>query len=186
MSGDGTGGTRMTLLRFAGRQLPSRFLGVALLVAACNPMDRATVRPVDFLPSLLAAGFAWWAAPPQTARPVAPSSRLLLRLARHRNTVLATAAVVLAALNPPQLALAAAITALLLGYLLHVDTRSHAHLPAGPLPTLAACGAAALVLLAALAPTHSSDAARLLAALGIGAAALAVGLTLYERRRPQD
>jgi hypothetical protein len=115
-------------------------------------------------------------------RPTTYSSRVHRRLARHRNTVLATAAVLVAMVSHPSAWLAAAVTMLLLGYLLHVDARSHAHLPTGPGAAIAAIAAAAVVLAAALAPAQSSGAARLLAALGVAAAAGAVGLALHQRR----
>jgi hypothetical protein len=162
------------------KHLPSRCLGVALLVAATNPMGGANT-VLHLLGVVVAVGFGWWAAPPLAARPSTSSARLHLRLARHRNTVLAAAAVLLAALSHPSGWLAAAITALLLGYLLHVDARSRAHLPTGPGAALSACAASALVLAAALAPAQSSGAARLLAALGLAAAAGAVGLALHQR-----
>ncbi|MFE0463111.1 hypothetical protein ACFW1A_28035 [Kitasatospora sp. NPDC058965] len=164
------------------RELPTRLVGVALVVAACDPMARADPRPVDLVVPALAAGFAWWAAPPVPGRPAAATSRVHLQLARHRNTVLAVVAVALAALLQPGVLLAVALTVLLLGYLLLVDARSHARVPLGPGPTAAACAASLLVLLAALAPAQSSPGARLFAALGIAVAALSVGATLYERR----
>ncbi|MFI9272897.1 hypothetical protein ACIGXM_19545 [Kitasatospora sp. NPDC052896] len=162
----------------------ARFLGIALLVAACDPAGHTGG---ELLVPLAAAGFAWWAAPPTTARPAVGRRTNGLaglgdRLARHRNTVVATAAVLLAAVNHPPAWLAAGITALLLGYLLLVDARGVGHRPAGPLPALAACGAAALVLLAALAPTGASSWARPGAALGVAVAALGVGITLWTRR----
>ncbi|MCC9309850.1 hypothetical protein LN042_22725 [Kitasatospora sp. RB6PN24] len=135
--------------------------------------------PLHLAGAVLAVGFGWWAAPPLTVRPGPASARLHLQLARHRNTVLATVAVLLAALSHPSAWLAAAITALLLGYLLRVDARSHVHLPTGPGAILAACAASALVLAAALTPAQTSGAARLLAAFGIAVAAGAVGLALH-------
>jgi hypothetical protein len=166
-------------------QLPSRLLGIALLVGAANPMGGA--HPVlGMVRAVLGVGLGWWAAPPLTVRPTASSSRPLHRLARHRNTVLATAAVLLATVSHPSAGLAAAVTALLLGYLLHVDVRSHARLPTRPGAALSACVAAAVVLAAALAPAQSSGAARLLAAFGIAAAAGAVGLALHQRRSRGD
>jgi hypothetical protein len=168
------------------RDLPARLLGATLLVAACDPMAWPDPRPVSFLVLLVAAGFAWWAAPPVTSRPVADSFRTHRRLARHRNTMLAVVAVVLAALLRPGALLAVALTLLLLSYLLLVDARGHAHVPLGPGTTAAACAASLLVLLAALAPAPSSTAARLLAAFGIALAALAVGAALYERRGERE
>ncbi|WP_101383450.1 MULTISPECIES: hypothetical protein [Kitasatospora] len=166
--------------RAVTERLLSRCLGMALLTAATNPMGGAMVA-LHLVGVAAAVGFGWWAAPPLTTRPTAPSARLHLQLARHRNTVLATAAVLLAALTQPSAWLAAAITALLLGYLLHIDAHSHAHLPTSPGAALSACAASALVLAAALTPAQTSDAARLLAALGLAAAAGAVGLALHQR-----
>ncbi|GAA1234672.1 hypothetical protein GCM10009665_26110 [Kitasatospora nipponensis] len=168
--------------RLRGRELPARLLGGALLVSALDPAALRGSSAVRLVPALVVLALAWWAAPPVTARHLRTSARLHRQLARHRNTVLATTAVVLAALTHPGPWSAAMTCALLLGYLLHVDTRTHAHLPVGPGAVLASCAAAALVLAAALAPTGDSDLARLLATLGVTVTALAVGLTLWERR----
>ncbi|GAA1949479.1 hypothetical protein [Kitasatospora viridis] len=183
VGGDGSDGAQAW--RELGRQLPSRFLGAVLLVASVDPMaaQGGTARTVLAVAGAL---FGWWAAAPLTARPVAPSARLGMRIMRHRNTVLAVAAVVLAAIGNPPAWLAVAVTALLLGYLLHVDARGHAHLPAGPAATVAACAAAAVVLAAALLPAQSSQSARLLAALGVAVAGAAIGLTLHQRRTEGD
>ncbi|MFE9425031.1 hypothetical protein ACFYNO_18880 [Kitasatospora sp. NPDC006697] len=171
--------------RDLGRRLPSRFLGAVLLLAAVNPAAPAGGLARQLL-ALVAAAFGWWAAPPLSARPVAPTARLATRLVRHRNTVLATATVLLAAIGRPPVWLAAAVTALLLGYLLHVDAGSHASLPPTPTARLAACAAAAVVLAAALVPQHQADAARPLAVLGIAVTAVSIGLTLYQRRAEQE
>ncbi|MEY9946091.1 hypothetical protein [Kitasatospora sp. GAS1066B] len=166
--------------RLRSWQLPSRCLGLALAVAAADPVARSTV--ASGLPvAVLAAGFAWWAAP-AVDRTERPRGRLHHQLAWHRNTALAVVAVLLAAVAPHRPWLTVTVAALLLGYLLHVDTYSPLHRPPGRAVAAAAYAASALVLLAAAAPTGSSSAARLLAVLGVAAAAGAVGLTLYERR----
>ncbi|PYC69769.1 hypothetical protein C7C46_27780 [Streptomyces tateyamensis] len=164
------------------RELPTRLVGTALLVAALDPVARSGARPLELVLLVPALGFAWWAAPPVPPRRGMEAHRPHHQLARHRNTVLAVVAVALGALHQPSALLAVALTVLLLGYLLMVDARGAAHVPLGPLPLLAAAGASLLVLLAALVPWQSTSGARLPAALGIGLAALAVGAGLYERR----
>ncbi|MCX4745516.1 hypothetical protein OG455_08265 [Kitasatospora sp. NBC_01287] len=162
-------------------EVSTRLLGVALIVAAVDPVGW---RPVGLGPVLavLGAGFAWWAAPAVPDRAERPRARLHHQLTLHRNTVLAVAAVLLAAFAPHRPWLTVAVTALLLAYLLRADAGEPLHRPPGRLTVAAAAAASALVLLAALTPTHSSGTARLLAVLGVAAAAGAVGLTLYERR----
>ncbi|WP_329569773.1 hypothetical protein [Kitasatospora sp. NBC_01266] len=170
--------------RLSVRQLPARCLGVALAVAAADPVNRHSVGPNVAL-AVVAAGFAWWAAP-SVDRAKHPGGRLHQQLARHRNTVLAVVAVLLTAVGPQRPWAAVAVTALLLSYLLHADTYDQLHRPPGRATVAGAYAAAALVLLAAVAPTASSQAARLLAVLGVAACAAAVGLTLYERRGDEE
>ncbi|MDH6126374.1 hypothetical protein [Kitasatospora sp. GP82] len=182
MSGGGAGTRPRGLERSA-----ARCLGVALAVTACNPGGHK-VRPgagdsllTDVVLPLAAAGFAWWAAPPPTRSRFDRWSTWLARLARHRNTVLAAGCVVLAALNTPPAWLAAAVTALLVGYLLFVDRSGPGRSPSGPLPAFAAFAAAGLVLSAALVPTGAVDWARPLAVLGVAVAAFGVGAALWTR-----
>lgn len=164
--------------------LPARCLGVALMVSGTVPLALGTKGgpEVALWLSVVGAGFAWWAAPPVPEDREQPRLRALRRLARYRNTVLAVLALLLAAVAPAAPWAAAAHTALLLAYLLHVDTFSDVHRPPGRTAVAVAYLASGLVLLAALAPTGHSSAARLLAALGVAVAAGAVGLTLHERR----
>ncbi|WP_280669315.1 MULTISPECIES: hypothetical protein [unclassified Kitasatospora] len=169
----------------AGRNLLPRCLGLVLAVAACAPGGPAGWTVGHAVLALVVAPFGWWAGPPVTGRPVRRSARLLPRIARHRNTLLAVGAVLLAALNAPSAWLAGAFTALLLGYLLYVDARTHGRRPTGPLPALAAYGAATAVLLAAVLPTGTSSWARLPAVLGVGLATLALGSALWSHR-PED
>jgi hypothetical protein len=96
--------------------------------------------------------------------------------------------VVLAATDPPPGWLAAVDAALLLTYLLAVDAVAAG--PPGlrllrrPLTLLAAYGATALVLAAALLPTTAmGPSSRLLAALALGAAAAAVAVAMTARGR---
>ncbi|MGF1429891.1 hypothetical protein [Kitasatospora sp. LaBMicrA B282] len=167
----------------AVEHLAGRCLGAALLVAAVEP---AGWHPAAFGVALavLGAGFGWWAAPPvELGTDLLPLRFHWLRRAyRHRSTVLAVAAVLLAAFSPQRAWSAVATTALLLGYLLWTEGRGEVPRPASRAAVAAAFAAAALVLLAAVAPTDRSDLARLLAALGVAATAGTVGLTLYERR----
>lgn len=163
-------------------RLPARFLGLALAAGAAAPAAGGPLSSVGVVLVIGAAAFGWWAAPPVNARLERTEQHPLARLNRHRNTVLATGAVLLAALGSPSLWVAAGITALLLGYLLLLDSESRGRRRPGPLPAAAACAAAALVLLAAFAPTTSSDWARLPAVLGVAVAALAVAAALWARR----
>jgi hypothetical protein len=165
-------------------RLPARCLGAALLVAVIAPAVLNTKGGAGFAVwlSLVGVGFAWWAAPPVTDRSEQPRARLHQQLARHRNTVLAVVAVLISAFIAPVPWLAAASTALLLTYLLHVDTFSDVYRSPGRAAITVAYLASGVVLLAALVPTGHSTVARLLACVGVAAAAGAVGLTLYERR----
>ncbi|WP_327066095.1 hypothetical protein OG500_09590 [Kitasatospora sp. NBC_01250] len=164
--------------------LAARCLGVALVVSGTVPLALGTKGGLGIALwlSVVGAGFAWWAAPPVPEDAAQPRLRLFRQLSRHRNTVLAAVALLLAAMAPAAAWLAAASTVLVLTYLLYVDTFSDVHRPPGRTTLAVAYLASGVVLLAALVPTGHSSAARLLAALGVAVAAGAVGLTLYERR----
>ncbi|MDH6136719.1 hypothetical protein P3T37_006150 [Kitasatospora sp. MAA4] len=161
------------------RAVPARCLGLALAVSACPSWTHGIRSGADLALLLIAALFGWWAGPPVTGRPVRGSSRWTAQLARHRNTALAVATVILAAISGPPGWSAAALTVLLLGYLLFVDAASYGRRPTGPLPAVAAYAAAALVLLAAFVPSAASSWARLPAALGVAVAALAVASAFW-------
>jgi hypothetical protein len=172
----------------AAVNLPVRLLGVLGAVLATDPpgwADRPRLQLV--LPLALAMG-AWFAATPVSARPVATGYRWFQRLARHRNTAFAAICVLVAALNPPPTWLAACEVALLLSYLVLLDSivagPPAARLLRSPWTLSAAYCAAAVVLAAAVLPVAPSGAwARLAAAVALVAAAAAVTAALITRRR---
>ena len=102
--------------------LPTRILGAVLLVGALDPARwPAYLGPQWFFGgAALVAGF--WAAAPVVDRPEARSYRLRHQLDRYRNTLLAAAAALLAAFQSPPVWLMAVELALLLTYLILVDT----------------------------------------------------------------
>ncbi len=165
------------------QQLPARLLGLALGASAALVAARQLPLGLPAALVLAAAGFGYWAGPPLSARQERPAQHWQARLSRHRNTALAAGSVVLATGGRPPAWLAVEIAALLLGYLLLLDTESRGHPPTGPRQALAAVTATALVLLAAFAPTSASTWARLPALLGVLAATAVLTATLWPRRR---
>ena len=171
-----------------------RVFGVALAVAVADPPDgfMGTSSPQI---ALLLALFALWAAAPVVRRPVLTVHRWLNLLARHRNTVFAGACTVVAAAGRPALWLMIADAALLLGYLLALDS-----VAAGPIggrqlrsgwPAGLAAAATALVLalVRLTSDAHSSVLAedgRWLASVGALLAGGALALAFLPRRAPAE
>lgn len=166
-----------------------RLFGAALAVAASDPPHGA----FGTVPVLLLAfaGFGLWAAAPVVGRPVLTSYRWYSQLSRHRNTVFASACVLVAALATPPVWLMAADCALLLGYLLALDA-----LTGGPIGLrqlrlgwpggLAAAGTAVVLALTRLAPAHPGStlaaSGRWIAAAGTALAGLALALAVLPPR----
>jgi hypothetical protein len=168
-----------------GRAWPARVLGIALVLAAWDLPTLVRQSPLVLTVAVVSAVPAWWAAPPVVARPVREPGRLPVQLVRHRNTVLAVGAVLLAALTGPGVVSATAVTALLLGYLLLVDAAA-----AGPsgrrqlqewVAPAAALLAGGLVLAAAFLPVAPAAFGPLLAALAVAASAGVIGLAVWVR-----
>jgi len=166
-------------------RLPARVLGALLLVGALDP-----ARWPDYLcPQWFFGAFAiaagLWAGAPVVRRPVTDSHRWRDLAERHRNTLLAAASVLLAALQSPPVWLMAAETLLLLVYLMLVDAGAVA---AGPARTrlgqaLCAIGAAAVVLLAAVAPVTGGWWGRFVAGVAV-LGALGLVYAALRLRRP--
>jgi hypothetical protein len=169
----------------AADRLTARFLGTALAVAACDPP--AVLRSGGLAETLVVvvAAVAWWAAPMSDERPVQTALRWQNVALRRRSTLLATAAVVLAAATDPPVWVAGCVTALLLAYLLATDPwTSGISAPPGsrrPAPALIAAAACATVFLVARIPLTGTSWSRLPAALALVAAALCLVLALWRR-----
>lgn len=171
--------------------LPNRavqFLGVALALTATDPAELAQRGPVYWLLTIAVMVAAIWAAPIVAQRPAIAAVHWNTQLARHRNTVFAVGCTVIAGLNDPPAWLIVVAAALLMTYLLAVDT-----LAAGPIgirqlrhgvAPLAATAATAVTLLGAAAPVNSGAAwGRIVAAVAVTAAALATSAALWIRQR---
>ena len=166
---------------------PMRLLGCLIAVAVSDPTAWFAGSALRLLLPLCALAAAYVAAPPLSARPTGGDFRWRIQLLRHRNTAFVLGSVLVAAVNRPPGWLAAVDTALLLGYLLLLDGvvagPPGARLLRRPRALLAAVGASALVLAAALLPVHGGGAwARLLAALAL-IAAVATAATVLRLRR---
>ena len=164
-----------------------RLLGCLIAVAVSDPTAWFAGSALRLLLPLCALAAAYVAAPPLSARPTGGDFRWRIQLLRHRNTAFVLGSVLVAAVNRPPGWLAAVDTALLLGYLLLLDGvvagPPGARLLRRPRVLLAAVGASALVLAAALLPVHGGGAwARLLAALAL-IAAVATAATVLRLRR---
>jgi hypothetical protein len=162
------------------RQVPFRVLGAVLLVGALDPARWPDYLCPQWFFGAIAAAAGLWAGVPVVRRPVLDSHRWRDQLSRHRNTLLAAAAALLAGFQSPPVWLMVVQAALLLGYLALVDAASTAARTPGARAgqALAAAAGTALVLLAALAPVTGGSWARLVAgaavfgALGLAYAAL--------------
>ncbi|MFI5527965.1 hypothetical protein ACIA8O_05345 [Kitasatospora sp. NPDC051853] len=157
----------------------ARLLGLALVLAADAAVASTPAAWLALLPFTVPA--AWFAAPSAPGA-AASGSNWQAVLSRHRPTAFATGCVLLAALGGPPLWLAAAFTALLLGYLLYVDrltSGSAAPSPRRQPAPAAAYGAAALVLAAAAVPVGRAAPGPLVALLAVAGAALAAAVALW-------
>jgi hypothetical protein len=164
-----------------------RLLGGALALAATDP-TRWTADAVPVLTRLVCVLLATlWAAAPPARRPVTSSHRLPVLVSRHRNTLFVIVATAVAALGNPPVWLAAVDCALLLAYLALVDAAACGPVGVRQLrrtgTTLSAAAATAAVLVCAQAPVGSASPwGRVIAALGITAAAACVGAVLWLRQ----
>ncbi|MEU6841888.1 hypothetical protein ABZ930_08460 [Streptomyces sp. NPDC046716] len=171
----------------AVRTLPVRVLGAALLVAAYRPWAAGHGGIGLFLfCGALVVGL--WAAPGLDLRPTLHSFRWWYRLARHRTTALACAAVPIAALGDPPPWQACCTAVLLVGYLAASDAWSTGLTATRPArrtwgEALAACAASAAVVGAAAVEVPGSGAGRPLAALVLAAGGTAVALLVRGRVR---
>ena len=171
-----------------------RVFGVALAVAAVDP-------PHGFMGSsspqaaVVLAVFAAWAAAPVVRRPVLTVHRWVNQFARNRNTVFAGACTVAAAAGHPPLWLMIADAALLLGYLLALDSVTAGPIGVRQLRTvwpvgLAVAGTAMVLALARLTsgsqPNALSGSGRWLASAGAILAAGALGMAFLPRLSRED
>jgi hypothetical protein len=168
-------------------QLPARFLGTALALAACDAPDVGGMRAgVRVFLLVVVAGFAWWAAPMIDERPVRTSLRWQRIAARRRPTLLAVASVLAAVATDPPTWVAACVVALFLAYLLITDDwimgSTAPRAARAPGPALTAAGAAALTFVCATVPVASTSWARLPAALALAATAACLALAIRGRR----
>lgn len=162
-------------------------LGMALVLAAVDPTKLGSRGPIGWLFTMAALVAAIWAAPVVSRRPTAQSIRLANQLGRHRNTAFAVGCTIVAGFSDPPVWLMVIDAALLLAYLLVVDTFA-----AGPIgirqlrqgiAPLCAAAAVAIVLLAAQAPVNSGAVwGRIVGALAVAAAAAAAGAALWIRQ----
>ncbi|MEV0534033.1 hypothetical protein [Kitasatospora sp. NPDC050463] len=163
-----------------------RCTGVALALTAAGVGGTAggAVDRAGPAAAVAAAAFALWAAPPLDDPPRRPHS-WTGRLASSRSTVLAAASVLLAALGEPPSGRIAAVTALLIGYLLLVDVLGPQRHRARPVHVLAAVAATGLVLSVASASTGAGEWSRPIALAGLAAAGWGVTQALRPGRRPR-
>jgi hypothetical protein len=159
------------------QDVPIRLVGMALLLAALDPFRISDRLGLLWIAAAGALAAGAWAAPPLRERPAMAGYRLASRVARHRNTLLPSVSVLLAATSTPPVWLMVTDLVLLLAYLSMLDLYGSA--PGTPfglaLHTLAAWIAAGLVLAAALAPVSGGWWGRLVAA----GAVLAISALMY-------
>lgn len=160
-------------------------LGLALALAATDPVKIAQGNPVGWLFSAAVLVGAIWAAPVVAQRPASTAVHWAGQLTRHRNTVFAVGCVIIAGFGDPPVWQMAVDAALLLAYLLTVDA-----LAAGPIGlrqlrrgVAPAAVASTVALLAAHAPVDSGAVwGRAVAAVAVAAAAVAAGAALWVRQ----
>lgn len=170
-----------------------RLIGVALAVAVTDPPHWAAQTAAGRALALATVLAALWAAPAVVRRPAGVARHLAGRLARHRNTLFAAGCTAVAAAGHPAPWLMGVDCALLPAYLLALDS-----VAAGPVGVrqlrrarvpLAAAGAGAVTLVAALAPVGGAGAwGRIAAAVAVALAGLAAGAALWARggRPPRE
>ncbi|SFE51835.1 hypothetical protein SAMN05216251_103376 [Actinacidiphila alni] len=178
-----------TLLRMPS-QLPARFLGTALALAACDLPAATGTSPGARVFLLVVVGCAaWWAAPMTDARPAQYALRRRGIAARRRPTVLAAASVVAAAATDPPTWLAVCVAALFLAYVLITDDwimgSTAPRAARAPAPLLTAAAASALTFVCATVPVASTSWARLPAALALAATAACLAMVMRGRRTPE-
>ncbi|MFJ8042761.1 hypothetical protein ACIRBX_19945 [Kitasatospora sp. NPDC096147] len=185
---DGTGGTSPSPR--TGRPVDpalaawiSRGLGVLLVLGT-------TAAAVDRLDAWLALlpftlPLAWFAAPPAPGV-ASEHATWQAQLSRQRTTAFATGCVLTAALGDPPLPLAAGLTLLLLGYLLHLDHASGTASARSGRAAVAAVGSAVLVLVAAVVPVGRAASGPLLAVLAVAGATIAAAAAFWGRPAAPD
>lgn len=159
------------------RDVPTRFLGMVLLVATLDPArvdDQLGARWIAVAAALIAG---CWAGAPLRERPAMAGYKLWSRVSRYRNTLLPSVAVLLAATSTPPTWLMVADLVLVLMYLSMLDLYGAA--PGTPLNlgghAVAAWIAAGVVLAAALTPVSGGWWGRIVAA----GAVLVISATVY-------
>jgi hypothetical protein len=164
---------------------PFRVLGALLLLGALDPPRWPASPSPQWAIGVLAACAGLWAGAPIVDRPVLYRHNWASRINRHRNTLLAAAAVFLAAFQSPPVWLMAVEVLLLPAYLAAVDTGAAAPRPSGGqlAQALWAAGGSALVLLAAAAPVTGGAWGRFVAGLCVFGA-LGLLWTALRLRRP--
>lgn len=164
--------------------LPFRVLGALLLVGSLDPPHWPDTLGPQWFCGVLAACVGFWAGAPILDRPVLDSHTWPRRAQRHRNTLLAAAAALLASLQSPPVWLAAVEVLLLLGYLTVLDAGAAA--PRAPrvqsAQALWAAAGSALVLLCAVAPITGGSWGRLVAGLCVLGTLGLLGAALRLRR----
>ncbi|MEU9075562.1 hypothetical protein [Kitasatospora sp. NPDC048538] len=163
-----------------------RGTGTALALAAAGTGEGTLTARFGPIGVAAVAVGALWAAVPAPEGAAAHPVTWPARLTATRTTLLPTAAVLFAALGEPPLWRALAVTVLLIGYLLLLDTLGPRRRTVRPFAAVAAAGAALLVLPVAFAPTAAGEWSRPLALLGLAAAACGVAAALRPDRTPDQ
>ncbi len=165
-------------------------LGLALALAATDPVRLTEHNPVGWLVTVPVLVGAIWGAQVVAKRPATESVRWTTgtRIARHRNTIFAVACTLVAGSGDPPVWLMAVDAALLLAYLLAVDALAAG--PIGirqlrrPIAPAAAALASAITLVGARAPINSGTIwGRIIAVVAVAAAALAASAALWMRQQ---
>ncbi|HTJ68400.1 MAG TPA: hypothetical protein VL551_12780 [Actinospica sp.] len=149
--------------------LPTRILGALLLVGALDPARWPDHLSPQWFSGALALAVGFLVGAPIVDRPEMRSHRLRHQLLRYRNTLLAAAAVLIAAFQSPPAWLMAVELALLLTYLMLVDAGTAPARPADQQLNHAAYAYAgsALVLVAALVPVNGGGWGRIVAGIAV-------------------
>lgn len=159
------------------RDVPSRILGMVLLVATLDPARIDNALGARWIVAAAALIAGCWAGPPLRERPAMSGYKLWSRVSRYRNTLLATVGVLLAATSTPPTWLMVADLVLVLMYLSVLDLYGAA--PGTPAGlgghAVAAWIASGVVLAAALTPVSGGWWGRIVAA----GAVLVISATVY-------